>query len=58
MIHFSMTDPQQKPDVPIKKSIWISVLVATVFYVAIGFIGGMAFHFGKDQDLLIVIDEK
>ncbi|PRP80111.1 hypothetical protein PROFUN_12265 [Planoprotostelium fungivorum] len=48
---------ERRPDVPIKKSIWISVATATVFYAAIGFVGGFAFTFGDNQDLLIVIDE-
>eukprot|EP01117_Protostelium_nocturnum_P013077 TRINITY_DN4853_c0_g1_i1.p1 TRINITY_DN4853_c0_g1~~TRINITY_DN4853_c0_g1_i1.p1 ORF type:complete len:521 (-),score=123.74 TRINITY_DN4853_c0_g1_i1:49-1611(-) len=49
---------ERRSNVPIKKSIWFSVAIATIFYIAIGVVGGAAFRFRNDQDLLVVIVEQ
>ncbi|CAG8549609.1 16552_t:CDS:2, partial [Dentiscutata heterogama] len=45
------------PKVPIQKSVFYSILIATLNYVLLGIIGGMAFPIDKNSDIIVVINQ-
>ena len=57
---FIMTIPswlnEKKPEVDASKTVWISVIMSLIVFLALGIIGAMAIDFPNGQDLLQVID--
>jgi len=49
---------EKKESVSINKSIWSATSIATLFYLAIGLFGAMAFDFNISDDLLTVINDR
>ncbi|PRP85167.1 hypothetical protein PROFUN_07114 [Planoprotostelium fungivorum] len=46
---------EKSPEVGVKRSIYTSVIVSSLFYIIIGMLGGYALRFGDGQDLLLAL---
>ncbi|CAG8498648.1 22949_t:CDS:2 [Dentiscutata erythropus] len=44
-------------NVPIRKVIWISILISTIMYVSLGVLGGMAYVMDSKSNIVAVIDQ-
>ncbi|KAG2208121.1 hypothetical protein INT47_010483 [Mucor saturninus] len=47
-----------KPDVNIHKCMWISVFISTVFYIALGIFGAMAYKMDASSDILNILSSQ
>ncbi|CAG8766920.1 10610_t:CDS:2, partial [Racocetra persica] len=45
------------PKVPIRRSVFCSILISTSVYILLGLIGGMAFQIDKNSDIITVINQ-
>lgn len=44
-----------KPETNIRKCLWVSVAISTLFYLVLGILGAMAYQMDADSDILSIL---